>query len=583
MKKVIIGHRGVGKSEFLFRHQQYLKKNNIDVMHFDLDLEIEKKSRTTIQKIFSDSGESHFRDLEKKIFNDITTSHPEFVIALGAGFNLELIPNDFEVLFVTRPTDEMGRVFLNRPRLNLAVSSVKEYQDRYLQRQKSYLSKATQIYYMSEGLESLNPLEAKIINNQNVIENAIYTLVDKEISLIQDLKITYKCIELRTDLLSEQQIKSLVTSDPDFNWIISIRTENTQFNFRNIIFDYDSQLKSITAEFVGEKKNIISSHIDSVQDAILALSDFQNLHKKLSPLVENFADLWVGHRWQQEDPKNRSFLPRSMNGKWLWYRQYAKFTQKLNFIRNFTNLKDQPSAYQWLVLPKKKPSYFGAVLGQPIYFSRSPETHTEFFLKKKSFFTAIDISESEFFEFQSWLIELGLKFAAVTSPLKKKAFELSNRRSDLVERFHSANTLVYLPDQIYSQNTDQKGFKTLIDSAKLLRSDKVAVWGGGGTLDMMRSLLPQAFYFSSQTATLRDHELIEDDGFKPDILIWSTPRSDGTKWPVTTWQPRLVIDLNYQENSMGLEYAQKINCQYLSGLGMFKAQALEQQHYWSQI
>lgn len=39
-----------------------------------------------------------------------------------------------------------------------------------------------------------------------------------------------------------------------------------------------------------------------------------------------------------------------------------------------------------------------------------------------------------------------------------------------------------------------------------------------------------------------------------------------------------VIDLNYTEDSPGLEYAKNLNIEYESGLKMFKSQATAQQN-----
>ncbi len=44
MRRVFIGHRGVGKTSLLRRHQGYFP----DVAHFDLDAEIEKSQQHQI-------------------------------------------------------------------------------------------------------------------------------------------------------------------------------------------------------------------------------------------------------------------------------------------------------------------------------------------------------------------------------------------------------------------------------------------------------------------------------------------------------------------------------------------------------
>ncbi len=582
MRKVIVGHRGVGKTAFLARHKKYCELKNIKDKHFDLDAVIEQKSGLSINEIFETKGEKFFRDIEEATFKEIITENQNFVISLGAGFASDKIPSNVHILFISRVTDSVGRIFLNRPRLSPKISALEEYQNRFSLRQSQFIKYSNEIYHMPEGIKEPNPVEEKLALNYFLISDAYYTLLAHEIKNIAQLKKNFKKIELRTDLLSNESIESLVAADKKFPWLVSIRNENRP-HVTGTDFDYDCLLQDVHGQNALPAKTIISSHHENLQYGIEALAGFSDHHQKLSPRIENFSDLWSGHLWQQEDPTKRSFLPRSEDGRWGWYRELSKYSQRLNFVRSFTDLSDQPSPYQWLRLPKKRPTYFGAVLGKPIFFSRSPSYHENFMAGQKSFFLAICLSESELKEFFPWLAKLGLSYCAVTAPLKKMAYELSHRRSEITEKFHAANTLVLGSEQIFSQNTDLIGFQTLIDMAKLQPSDTIAVWGGGGTLSMMKSILPEAAFFSSRTATLRDHKLIENEGFSPDVLIWSTPRSKDTKWPVSTWQPKLVIDLNYQENSMGLEYAQKINCRYLSGLSMFESQADQQQHYWSQL
>lgn len=578
MKKVIIGHRGVGKSAFLKRHQTYLSQMGQTVPHFDLDQQIELFSHDTVQNIFQTKGEAYFRDLEAQVFKKLTEENKSYVISLGAGFNLSRIPGDCEVLLISRVTDKAGRIFLNRPRLNQEVSPLEEFQQRYLARHETYLDKATSLYTMPEGLEEENEIEQKIVAGQFFIEDAFYTLTEKELSNLSNLTNKYKTIELRTDLIPLSKINEIVTNNSNKNWLISVRKNEEISFFKNARYDFDIQIQNRPDFFQKDKKNILSCHTDDIDQALQEVKAIEGLHIKLSPAVETFADLKKGFEWQQVDQRNRSFLPRSKNGKWVWYRQLAKYFQEINFIRNFSFLKDQPSKFQWLSLPSDRPKQFGAVLGQPVLFSRSPEIHRKTFAKMKSFFTAIEIDEKELAENIHWLQSLGLTFAAVTSPLKKQAFQLSTVKSEKAVEFEAANTLFLKKDSILGFNTDVQGFADLIQQTILNADSKIAVWGGGGTLNMMKSVLANAIYFSSQTGQSRSGETLV--GWQPDIVIWAAPRTEQTLWPSKDWNPKLVVDLNYVENSMGLEYAQKIQCKYESGLKMFKSQACEQQRVW---
>ena len=64
---------------------------------------------------------------------------------------------------------------------------------------------------------------------------------------------------------------------------------------------------------------------------------------------------------------------------------------------------------------------------------------------------------------------------------------------------------------------------------------------------------------------------------EPEVIIWGVGRSlfNGV-FPPEQWRPRIVLDLNYAEDSPGREYALRLGIRrvrYVSGLGLFKAQA----------
>ncbi len=561
MKKVFIGHRGVGKTELLLRHRAYYPH----VPHFDLDNEIEKALGKSVTNIFTESGEAFFRQTEIQTYNKLIKENSSYVISLGAGFKLNKISDSDHITFVSRVTDNEGRIFSNRPQLT-TDSPLQEYEVKFSERQPEYLNKAHRLYHMPEGIEQAGEIEKQILTLSYHIEDAIYTLTSNEVDHLPNLKMNFAQIELRSDLIAMSEIHKIVYADPHFNWLVSVRTDEQPPPGVSVDFDIHFKPKIFTG--------IVSSHEATIQKALDAVSSVKQGHLKLSPSVENFEDLLKGHQWQQQDPSNRSFLPRSKNGKWVWYRQLAKYWQKINFVRGGTDYQDQPSLYQWLVLPNKKPDYFAAVLGQPVLFSRSPVFHQKFFAQKNSFFTAIELSETEFSNNFNVLRGLGLKYAAVTSPLKKIAFLIADNSTTLANHFLSANTLVFA-DVISAENTDIHGFESVVKSQTITEQIKIAVWGGGGTLEMMKFIVPHAQFFPARSTTQASNN------FSPDAVIWAAPRMADTLFPPESWRPRTVLDLNYLENSMGLEYAKKKNCSYVSGLGMFKQQALEQQKYWS--
>ncbi len=585
MKKIFIGHRGVGKTSLLKRHAGYFP----EIQPFDLDFEVEKFSGITVSEYFQKFGEADFREIERVVFKKLTDNNTNYVISLGAGFDLSALPHDAEVIFVSRLTDKDGRIFLNRPRLDKNLSPLEEYQKIFKDRDDNYANFACKVYHMPEGIEAEavteNTIEHKITSEDFAVQDAYYTLCQQDLRSVESILKCYKKIELRTDLLNSEKIQYLLNSYPEHNWLISIRTPGP-FNFKNAkMIDADCQ-------FYDERCQILSSHADHIDEGIKQLQPVKeglplDLHLKLCPLVEKFSDLRKGHLWQQSDPQKRSFLPRSANsanGKWLWYRQLSKYRQKINFIRSFTQIYDQPSLSEWLVLPKAQPRLWAAVLGLPIHFSRSAIAHQNYFSARDTFFTRIEMSAEEFKEHIKFLLDLGLGYVAVTSPLKEVAFEIANSKSETAHQLRAVNVL-YVKNNvknnlknndITAHNTDFAGFADLVKG--IASEAKIAVWGGGGTLAMMKKVLPEAHLYSSQSGQARDKSIKPEHCY--DYLIWAAPRATHTQWPQDNMHFSALIDLNYTENSMGLEFAARRKISYVSGINMFKLQAVKQQEFW---
>lgn len=577
MKRVFIGHRGVGKSSLLARHAKYFPGHSI----FDLDTEIEKKIQTSIKNFFKTFNEEKFRAVELEVFQTLTKTQADYVIAVGAGFPVHQIPSDAEVIYVSRSSDQDGRIFLDRPRLNPNVHPLEEFKEKYDQREPQFRRRAQFIYHMPEGLNAENEIEENILIFDFQVQDAYYTLISQEVALIDQRVKNFAKIELRTDLLTVEQIRYCVEKYPDHGWLISIRSDlPIEVLPSQAEFDCDIRF------FKKQKVQVLSTHEDQIDKALQQMAPFEKFfHLKLCPLVESFEELRQGYQWQQQDSARRSFLPRSLTGNWNWFRLFSKYNQHLHFIRNFTEQGDQPSVFQWLNLPKSKPAKWAAVAGSPIQFSRSPMRHDAFFKKQQTFMCAISMRAIELEQNIDWLHELGLCFVAVTSPLKEIAYKLATVSSDKAEELKSVNTLTIDADKISGHNTDLGGFSLMAGQLKLFQSREVAVWGGGGTLQMLRKVLPKASFFSSQTG--QDREKKDQASLSVfNMVIWAAPRTLQTTLPPLTWPVQQIVDLNYVENSMGLEYAQKLissgkNVQYISGINMFNEQARQQQQFWS--
>jgi shikimate kinase len=81
---------------------------------FDLDALIEAGETRTVTDIFKDSGEAHFRELEKKYLLQCVAAHPAFVLATGGGtpcfdHNMEIMNRCGLTIFLDVPVAEIAR------------------------------------------------------------------------------------------------------------------------------------------------------------------------------------------------------------------------------------------------------------------------------------------------------------------------------------------------------------------------------------------------------------------------------------------------------------------------------------------
>jgi len=219
-------------------------------------------------------------------------------------------------------------------------------------------------------------------------------------------------------------------------------------------------------------------------------------------------------------------------------------------------------------------------LGTPVAHSYSPVEHQEFFLAHQLPFFPIDIQPEEWNTAMPLLTKLGLKAAAITAPWKSEAYRFCDLRSSQAQEFGAVNTIWKKNHENTvvwcGENTDYLGFKFLLESISLNDSQRkaTAIWGGGGTLAVVKSLLPEAQAYSVRSGKPRPGE----KELQPQILVWAG--SPEAKMPPDAWKPELVIDLNYRDNSMAKDYGQRLGARYISGLAMFKAQAQAQQDLW---
>ena len=567
VKLLLVGHRGVGKSSLL----KNLKANfsNENILFLSLDEFIEEKAACKISELFKERGEPGFRQIEEECLLDLVTSNEKYsvVIDVGAGFAGKK-PDSFKTLWVKRKIDSSQSQFLNRPSLDGELKISKE---RFEQRQSYYQDISDVQMELREGKSTFAAGERLFFENlllnskpSKSLENWSYTLKEDssetQISLLKNMGL--KQFELRDDLLSEEKIQSHLTSLP---FLMSYRKNKEILSADHKTWDWPIEWGQ------NSEAPTLSLHKrkESVEETIKHFPETSQMLKLAIP-INNFSELKVCHEWYLKDQKKRCFLPMSDGGRWFWYRLLMAQKMPLQFLRlGEGTAADQPSLLEVLNF-KSEFINFAAILGAPVRHSYTPTFHQDYFTKKKANVLAIEIYEEEFDEALPFLQTLGLRWAAVTSPLKQKAAELS-------ESLNAVNTLFYDGAKWSFANTDEFGLAQLVGDKK----EGVAVWGGGGVHKSIENLIPQATFYSSRTGELKKGP----KAAKPETLIWAVGNESFSKegiFPPADWPLKSILDLNYTQDSPGIECVHKFSCQYQSGLGMFVAQAKKQQEFWNE-
>ncbi|MGE3387599.1 MAG: shikimate kinase, partial [Bdellovibrionales bacterium] len=552
--------------------------------------EIEQASGQSVAEIFAREGEARYRQMEQEWLNRLVARAKPWQatwIAIGAGFQGEM-PDGVEVLWLRRPSDSTGRIFLNRPVLNPALSPLQEYFVRHREREPRYGQWASHEYILSEGFLKPSAWEAQALGfaQQLPATGGMVTLTQDyfrtprpETQIARLLKLGPDRLELREDLLGAEQLKQAQESVPKNKTLYSLRASTVRpATPPEVLVDWALELPGAPTF----EPSILSRH---KRQANLArtLADWPGQSGailKLAVEIENFEELQQGHLWWLQDPTRRSFLPHSKDGRWQWYRQLFGGQMPLAFWREGSgSASDQPTLFEWLRVPKKW-NQFAAILGWPVSHSHTPAEQQDFFMEHKMPVVAVGVPPEQWSQDTLRILrEMGLSAAAVTAPLKEETLKLCAHLSPQAADVKAVNTLRHHRGKWHGHNTDLDGFRQLLES---LPAGEVAVWGGGGTRAMMKSVLPEAQFCSIRTGDVQGKNLKASD-LAPKTVIWAVGRSrffEQEHWPPNTWRPTVVMDLNYSKDSPGLEYALKCKANYLDGGDMFRAQAHAQREFW---
>ncbi len=615
MITLLVGHRGVGKTSLLAR----ILARRSGARGFDLDAEIEKRTGMRVPALFAARGERAFRELERTTLDELVgeagASGVETWIAVGAGFEGPL-PAGVRATWVRRATDATGRIFLDRPRLDADRTPLDEFLSRAPEREARYRSWADAELVLREGLRA-DPAEAIYFEGPSAWKlREAWTLTlspgrGAEAARTRALAAGLR-LEIKDDEWSARQAEELLrdAGTGDGKWLLSLRSgreasawATLSARFPDAALDVDVRsLRSLASEIATkledrlrspEAPRILSLHAGEGAPATLAEAavvldraarDLPRTVLKLAWPVASLAELEIGHDWAALDPARRVFLPMSATGRWNWYRALASRGAPLAFLREGDgSASDQPTLLEALALSRLPlagfEAGFAAVLGSPVAHSWSPTFHEAFAAERGWAFVRVPLALDEFDpEAVRILRKLGLRAAAITSPLKERAFELGDERRPTAWEFRAVNTWGWraLDGKLVGTNTDFEGLAFAVRNVDL--RGETAVWGGGGTREVLRKLLPEASYYSA-----RSGERVSGPGVgSPVRVIWAAG-DKSSAWPPEAWRPARVLDLDYRENSLGRAYARSVGAAYVNGAAMFKRQAELQQNFWRSL
>ncbi|MEE8331828.1 MAG: shikimate kinase [Acidimicrobiia bacterium] len=585
----VVGHRGSGKSQFLQRARTAFEASGQKATFVDVDQEMEQAAGRPIIEFFGELGEEEFRRLEREmaaaVFDRLHDDDRPAFVALGAGFDGS-IPSDVAVLWIQRSTDGDGRIFLDRPALDPGLGPLEEFQHRFGDRDDRYRDIATETLLVAEGIDSVTEADRLILGLGESDIGGYLTILPGDIDgwdgfLAKRLTWGIDRFEIRDDLLSAS-VADRVASIPAGKRLVSYRTSSNWLDglaTAGALVDWALELgKPPPGVGIVSRHHRVGRSVHDVADELIGAGP--DAHLKLAIAVNDFTELWQGHQWRSADPDNRSFLPRSDDGRWSWYRQTQRGNMQVNFLREGAgSAADQPTLSDWVSVPQRSTT-FAAILGDPVAHSRTPTTQAPFFAQRGMGVVRIRMTAAECTaDNMEVLARLGMTHAAVTSPLKKTVYEMCGEVEEPAATLESVNTLVRKGDQWVGTNTDIGGLRALVAD---VGKSSVVLWGGGGTRATVLYVLAEAVPYSARSGM----PLSDGAGFGsagPDIVVWAVGRNrqQACKWPPTGWRPHRVIDLNYGEDSPGLEYAHRLGAEYRSGLEMFRVQAELQQEFWN--
>jgi shikimate kinase len=170
MRFYLVGMPGCGKSTFG-------KRLSFDTAYplIDLDAEIIKYAGKTIEKIFDEDGENHFREIESSLLKKLSAGKENFIMPTGGGApcffdNMEFMNNQGVTLYIKASPEDLkerlsGKGLEKRPLLkHLDEGTLLNALQEKLDARAPYYEKSSYTFlYHTEMDQDMGPLMKRLI------------------------------------------------------------------------------------------------------------------------------------------------------------------------------------------------------------------------------------------------------------------------------------------------------------------------------------------------------------------------------------------------------------------------------------
>lgn len=158
------GFMGAGKSRI---GRELAAKTGLPFI--DTDKQIEERAGKSVNDIFEQDGEQHFRDLERQVIDDLSQQPLSSIIALGGGAVVndeirELVRSRGKLVYIkSSPERVFERVRYTRKRPLLKVPEDGDYEKNLFERIKQLLAQREPFYTLADIVIDRDQLELEQI------------------------------------------------------------------------------------------------------------------------------------------------------------------------------------------------------------------------------------------------------------------------------------------------------------------------------------------------------------------------------------------------------------------------------------